>query len=91
MAVEAVHTLKERAVHQLEFHFSTAISETAFTDVPGIRDLKILGNVLSCTMVGKPDALLKRVAQFEVVKLVTHEPSLEDIFLSYYDEGDDVK
>ena len=91
VAVEAVQTLKERAVHQLEFHFSTAISETAFNGMPGIRDLKIFGNVLSCTMIGKPDVLLKRVAQFEVVKLVTHEPSLEDIFLSYYEEGDNAK
>jgi ABC-2 type transport system ATP-binding protein len=33
--------------------------------------------------------LIKAVARYEVIKLVSHEPNLEDIFLSYY--GDEEK
>ncbi|MCH7472093.1 hypothetical protein IIA79_03975 [bacterium] len=53
----------------------------------GVRDVTVEDSVLHCTVIGKPDALIKAAAQFEVVKLVSHEPNLEDIFLSYYNEG----
>jgi ABC-2 type transport system ATP-binding protein len=37
---------------------------------------------------GKPDALIKVAARYEVVKLISEEPSLEEIFLSYYSRDD---
>ena len=86
IAVEDVEVLKERALHRLEFHFGGPVSQTDFAELPGVRDLSVDGGVLSCTVVGKPDALIKAVARFEVVKLVSHDSSLEDIFLSYYGE-----
>ena len=87
ITVEAVHALKERALHQLEFHFATQVPEEAFNNLSGVRDVAVEDNVLRCTVMGKPDALIKAVARFEVLKLVSHEPNLEDIFLSYYSEG----
>ena len=86
IAVEDVEVLKERALHRLEFHFGGPVSQTDFAELPGVQDLSVDGGVLSCTVVGKPDALIKAVARFEVVKLVSHDSSLEDIFLSYYGE-----
>jgi ABC-2 type transport system ATP-binding protein len=38
-------------------------------------------------MQGEADAVIKAAAQHSVVTLTSHEPSLEDIFLRYY-EGD---
>jgi ABC-2 type transport system ATP-binding protein len=38
-------------------------------------------------VVGSLDALVKAAAQFEVVNIVSHEPTLEEIFLTYYNEG----
>ena len=87
IAIEDVHALKERALHQLEFHFAAPVPKEAFSTLPGVRDVTVEDNVLRCTVIGKPDALIKAVARFEVLKLVSHEPNLEDIFLSYYNEG----
>ncbi|GIV00731.1 MAG: hypothetical protein KatS3mg014_2346 [Actinomycetota bacterium] len=39
-------------------------------------------------MNGPMDALVKRLAAFEVVDLVSHEPSLEEIFLTFYGKGE---
>ena len=89
IVVEDVGTLKERAVHQLEFHFSTSVPLEAFAGLPGVRDVAVKDSVLSCTTVGSPDALIKAVARYEVVKLVSHEPNLEDVFLSYYGAGEE--
>ena len=88
VTVEDVSALRERALHQLEFHFSTSVPLEAFAGLPGVRDVEVNNGVLSCTAIGSPDALIKAVARYEVVKLVSHEPHLEDVFLSYYGEGE---
>ena len=87
VTVEEVEALKERAFHQLEFHFAAPVPQDAFADLPGVMDLTVENGRLRCTVVGKPDALIKAVAQYEVVKLISHEPHLEEVFLSYYGEG----
>ena len=48
------------------------------------------GNDLKCSVVGSVDALIKAASRFEVVNISSHEPDLEDIFLDYYRESDDV-
>jgi ABC-2 type transport system ATP-binding protein len=57
-----------------------------------VRDIIIRDNLLTCTVVGSLDALVKAAARFEVVNIISHEASLEDIFMTYYSEGkNDVK
>ena len=87
ITVEDVDLLKERALHQLEFQIAGPVSEGDFADLSGVRDVSVEDGILRCTVEGKPDALIKAVARFEVVKLASSESSLEDIFLSYYGEG----
>ena len=47
------------------------------------------GHGLRLAMQGGADAVIKAAANYSVVSLTSHEPSLEDIFLRYY-EGDDL-
>lgn len=88
IAVEEVTALKSRALRQLEIHFGAPVSDAAFAKVAGISDLSIEHNVLRCTVKGSLDAVIKAASRFEVVNLISHEPSLEDIFLAYYDRGE---
>ena len=88
VTVEDVNALRERALHQLEFHFSASVPSEAFAGLPGVRDVAVNDCILTCAVVGSPDALIKAAARFEVVKLTSHEPHLEDVFLSYYGEGE---
>ena len=84
VAVENVATLKSRALRRLEIHFGAPVPREEFANVAGVRDLRVEGSVLHCTVAGTMDALIKRAAQFEVVNIISHEPSLEEIFLAYY-------
>ncbi|MFD1929873.1 MULTISPECIES: ABC transporter ATP-binding protein [Nonomuraea] len=86
VAVEDVAALREKAVRRVEFHFDAPVPPEAFADLPGVRDLKVEGAALSCTIDGRPDALIKAVARFTVVHMVSAEPDLEEIFLTYYSE-----
>ena len=47
-------------------------------------------SVLTCTVVGQLDALVKAASRATVVNIISHEPSLEEIFLDYYNEGEGV-
>lgn len=86
VAVEDVAALREKAVRRVEFHFDAPVPEEAFRDLPGVRDLKVEGAGVRCTIDGRPDALVKAAARFTVVHMVSAEPDLEEIFLTYYSE-----
>ena len=87
VTVETIEALKSHSVRQLEIHFARAIPTEKFSNVPGIRDILVQDKLLTCNVVGSLDALVKAAAQFEVINIISHEPSLEDIFMTYYNEG----
>ncbi|WP_049568808.1 ABC transporter ATP-binding protein [Nonomuraea sp. SBT364] len=90
VAVENVAALREKAMRRVELHFDAPVPAEAFADLPGVRELRVEGAGLRCTIDGRPDALVKAAARFTVVHLVSEEPDLEEIFLTYYsDEGRD--
>lgn len=89
IAVETVETLKARALRRLEIHFAAPAPKEAFADVTGVRDLAVEGNTLRCAVAGSLDALIKAAARFEIVNLISQEPTLEEVFLAYYGGGDE--
>jgi ABC-2 type transport system ATP-binding protein len=82
-----VASLKERALRRLEVRFASPPPQGAFAGVYGLRELRLDDSVLHCTVQGSMDPLVKALARFEVVNIISHEPSLEEVFLAYYEEG----
>jgi ABC-2 type transport system ATP-binding protein len=92
VTVETIESLKSHSVRQLEILFTGTVPKDKFINIPGVRDIVLQDNILTCTVVGSLDALVKAAAQFEVVNIISHEPTLEEIFMTYYNEGkNDVK
>jgi ABC-2 type transport system ATP-binding protein len=87
VTVETIEKLKSHSVRQLEIHFTGTVPKDKFINIPGVRDIVLQDNILTCTVVGSLDVLVKAVAQFEVVNIISHEPTLEEIFMTYYNEG----
>ena len=46
--------------------------------------MEVIDSVLRCTVAGSLDSFIKAAARFEVVNVVSREPDLEEVFLSYY-------
>ncbi len=88
IAVEDVATLKARALRRLEIHFAAPVPQEAFARLEGVRDVTVDNGVMRCTIVGTVDAVIKAAAQYTVVNVISHEPSLEEIFLAYYSGGE---
>ncbi|MDD5288004.1 MAG: ABC transporter ATP-binding protein [Dehalococcoidales bacterium] len=87
VTVETIEALKAHALRQLEIHFARVVPKDKFVGIPGVRDVLVQDNMLTCNVIGSLDALVKVAAQFEVVNIVSHEATLEEIFLTYYNEG----
>ena len=84
IAVEDNDVLKERAIRRLEIHFSGSVSPGQFGNLEGVRDVQVQDNTLTCTVGGEIDTLIKIATQYHIVNLISHEPSMEEIFLAYY-------
>lgn len=81
--------LKDIKRHDITITFANAVPAEAFKTLNGVAEVETLadGQTLRLVIQGEADAVIKEAAQHAVVTLTSHEPSLEDIFLHYY-EGD---
>jgi len=75
--------------YEITITFANAIPTETFKTLDGVADVETLnhGHAVRLAMQGSADAVIKAAARFPVVSLTSYEPSLEDIFLRYY-EGD---
>ncbi len=86
--VGGVAELKDIKRHEVTITFADAAPAEAFKALDGVEQVDALADhTLHLTVSGGLDAVIKAAAKYNIVTLTSHEPSLEDIFLRYY-EGD---
>ncbi len=87
--VGGVAELKDIKRYEITITFADAVPAEVFQQLSGVTQVERLsdGHTLRLVIQGGADAVIKAAAQHSVVSLTSHEPSLEDIFLRYY-EGD---
>ncbi|MGZ5288568.1 MAG: ATP-binding cassette domain-containing protein [Actinomycetota bacterium] len=93
--VSDIGDLKSRVRRRIELHFEGPAPRDAFAQIPGVRGLRSHGDELSLEIEGSVDPVIKEAARHTVINVATHEPSLEELFLTYFDpngeapDGDD--
>jgi len=82
-----VAELKDIKRYEITISFAHPIPVDAFTKLDGVTDVETLrdGSAVRLAMQGAADAVIKAAAQYPVVSLTSYEPSLEDVFLRYYE------
>jgi ABC-2 type transport system ATP-binding protein len=85
--VGGVHELKDIKRYEVTISFAEPVSAEAFRSVDGVAGVETLnnGHGVRIAMQGAADAVIKAAARYPVVSLTSYEPSLEDIFLKYYE------
>ena len=75
--------------YEITITFADAVPAEVFKTLDGVIEVESLnqGHGVRLAVQGPADAVIKAAAQYPVISLTTYEPSLEDIFLRYY-EGD---
>jgi ABC-2 type transport system ATP-binding protein len=84
VAVEDIGDLRAKELRTLEIHFAGPVPASAFASLGGVQQVDAEGDRVRITVAGPLDTVIKVAAGYEVVDLVSHEQSLEDIFLAFY-------
>jgi ABC-2 type transport system ATP-binding protein len=86
--VAQLEDLRRIRIHRVEIEFGpdSAVPEAQIRSAEGIEDVTVTGHRVTCTLRGSFDPLLQAIHGSEVIDLVSTEPSLEEIFLTYFSE-----
>ncbi len=84
--LDELHNLR---YHRLEADFDREIPLDAVLALPGVEDVTGVDHHLSCAVRGDFGPLLEVLGQGRVLNLVTHEPTLEEVFLAVFRDDPD--
>ena len=89
--VGGVAELKNIRRHEVDLTFAGEPAADAFRDLAGVERVEALpdGRTLRLIVQGDIDPVVKMAARYPLTNFVSHEPSLEDVFLRFYqDDGE---
>jgi ABC-2 type transport system ATP-binding protein len=89
IAVEEVARLRQRSLHQVEATFAGPSPAAAFDGLPGVRACTVEGDRLRIDVSGSLRPVVAVLAEVDLVDLTIREPTLEELFLSFYEQADD--
>lgn len=89
LKVSTVSELKAKALRRLAITFARTVPDGILANLPEVRQVVTEGSRLCCIVQGSLDSLIKALAAHEVQDVISHEPSLEDVFLTFYNEPSD--
>ena len=79
--------MKERAPRTIDLYFDKDVQPAIFNEITGIKDLIVKGDRASCTVIGSEAQLLTISLANGLQSVRTHEPTLDEIFLSLVSAG----
>jgi ABC-2 type transport system ATP-binding protein len=85
--VGGVAEVKDIKRYEMAITFADAIPSETFKRLDGVVEVETFDHShgVRLTMQGPADAVIKAAARYPVLSLTSHEPSLEDMFLHYYE------
>jgi len=84
--VATVADLKAKALRRLDITFEGPPPADVLRAVPGVADVAANGAGVQLVVTGSMAGLFAAAAPYGIASLVSHEPDLEEIFLTYYGE-----
>jgi len=88
VVVEVAETqaLIERALRRARVRFKKPVQAEGLERIAGVKILSADGATVHLQIEGEMDALIKALAKFPVAEFETERPSLEEVFLAYYEK-----
>jgi len=85
--VDTVAALRDLRQHEVTLTFAAPTPASDFAGLPGVHSATADGNTVKLIVTGDLGPIVKAAADHNVTNFTTHEPSLEDVFLRYYQTG----
>jgi ABC-2 type transport system ATP-binding protein len=91
VAVDSVEAFKAKARSTVTIQFAGDVRQSAFAHLNGVHSTESRnhGSVLTVTVSGSLDAVIKEASKHDVVSISTRDSELEEVFLSYYADDSD--
>ena len=85
IALEAVASLRSKAIRRVDLFFDADVDESVFVGLPGVREVKSQNHHVVLSFDGQMETLLKVATdRYSLIDITTQEADLEEIFLTYY-------
>ncbi len=85
--VQSVAKLKAQALRRIDLTFEGPTPVERLRQVTGVREIHPNGSAVHLVVEGSTAELLEVAAPYRISSITTHEPDLEEIFLTYYGQG----
>jgi ABC-2 type transport system ATP-binding protein len=85
-AVETTDSLLEKRRKRVTMQFDKPVAVEAFAKLPGVSDVEVQGNAIRLRLRDGVDQVVKEAARHTLLDLSVVHPSLDEIFMSYYEE-----
>ena len=84
--LETTWSLLEKRRKHVTLVFAAPVDPSPFAGLPGVSDVQAHGSAVSLRLNDGIDAVVKLAARYTVVDLRVEHPTLDEIFMTYYDE-----
>ena len=88
-AVETTETLVDKSFRHVVLTFAEEVDPEPFGALRGVGDLESDGARVSFTLYDEPDEMVKLASKHRLVHMEYERPSLEEVFLAYYERAGD--
>jgi ABC-2 type transport system ATP-binding protein len=85
--VAAVQELASAQSYRIEVTFNDPPPREVFLDIDGVSDVEVEGDRLQCRVDGDMSEFIGVLAPYRPRRLVSREPSLNDVFLQMYEDA----
>ncbi len=85
-ALETTESLLERRRKRVTLVFAAPVDASAFAALPGVTDVHTQGTTVSMSVGDGIDAIVKLAARYTLLDLNVEHPSLDEVFLGYYEQ-----
>lgn len=87
VVVEQISVLKSKALRRIVLSFDHSVEKSVFQNIQGVTDVHTRAHEVTCTVIGEETQLLKVAVENGVNSVTTHEPTLDEIFMSFIKQG----
>jgi ABC-2 type transport system ATP-binding protein len=85
-ALETTDSLLEKRRKRVTLVFAAPVDATAFAALPGVQDVHAQDTTVWMSVGDGIDAIIKVAARYTLLDLNVEHPSLDEVFLGYYDQ-----
>lgn len=87
ISVEKISTLRENSYKKFKLETQSRVDPNIFT-MDGVGNLEVKDKEISFLFKGNINLMMKKVAEINLLNIWIEEPSLEEIFMHYYEKGE---